>query len=475
MIAGPLLLLVLPLAMAGIVYILLRWATLSALLSVGTALVLGVAVIALPLDQAVSVIGGREVAMGEAVTIFGRELVFEQADRLAMAFLFFTAAGLFFLAWRFSPGTLFFPMGLGLLSLLSGALLIRPLIYAALLFEVAAALSVFTLQMEGRRPSRGALRYLTFTTVALPGLLVTHWLLERYAVTPDETELAGAAAVLLTISFAMLLGVVPFHTWVPAITRSSVPLAAVFVLTVSHGTVWFLLLDFLETYPWLSGQPMFAPLVSGAGLAMVLVGGLLAPARRRLAALIGYASLVDGGAALIALGLNTRLGVMTVLLSVLARPFGLGLLGAGLSGLRACSGGSDERDGLRGLGWRAPGSTAAVVVGALSTAGLPVSAGFVWRWALSRALVPIRPVYVVFILLAGVGVMVGAWRSVSMLLRRLPPAKDRSVVERAASEGRVTSLVVAAAILACLWIGLTPQILASVAVRLADGYTFFQP
>ncbi|RLC86682.1 MAG: hypothetical protein DRI79_09695, partial [Chloroflexi bacterium] len=103
MIAGPLLLLIIPLAMAGIVYILLRWASLSALLAIGTALALGVAVVALPLDQPVRFWGDRQIAMGEPVTFFGRELVLEQADRVAMAFMFFTAAGLFILAWRVAP------------------------------------------------------------------------------------------------------------------------------------------------------------------------------------------------------------------------------------------------------------------------------------------------------------------------------------------------------------------------------------
>jgi hypothetical protein len=147
-ISGALLLLVVPLAMAGVVYILLRWASLSALLAVGTALALGVAVILLPLDQPVRFWGGREITLGETVTFFGRELVVEQVDRWAMAFLFLTSAGIFSLAWRFVPHSLLFPMGLGLLSLLSGALLIRPLIYAALLIEIAAALSVFALHAE---------------------------------------------------------------------------------------------------------------------------------------------------------------------------------------------------------------------------------------------------------------------------------------------------------------------------------------
>jgi NADH:ubiquinone oxidoreductase subunit 2 (subunit N) len=459
--------------MAGIAYILLRWEALSALLAAGTAVALGFAVIALPLDQAVVVLGGRQVAMGEAVTFFGRELALGQADRTAMAFLFFTAAGIFLLGWRFAPGSLLFPMGLGLISLLCGSLLIRPLIYAALLVEIAAALSAFALQGEGRLPTRGGLRYLTFTTMALPGLLVTHWLLERYAITPDETELLSTASVLLAFSFALLLGVVPFHTWVPAVADDSVPLAGSFVLTIGNGTIWFLLLDFLETYPWLSRDPRFGSIVSTAGLAMVVVGGLLSAARRRLGSLMGYAALVDSGAALFALGMNSKMGVTLALLSLLVRPFGLIALAAGLSGLRRRSGGEDGPDALRGLGWKAPWSTVVLFVGTLSIAGMPIGAGFIWRWALFREMAASRPGIVPIFLLATVGVMVGVWRGLSTLLTRPPSPKDRSVVSEEPSEGWLTAAVAIVAVLACVGVGLFPQVIASLAARLAETYTFF--
>jgi formate hydrogenlyase subunit 3/multisubunit Na+/H+ antiporter MnhD subunit len=476
-ISGALLLLVLPLAMAGIVYILLRrLSTLAAWLAVGTALTLGFAAITLPLDQPVQAWGGRQIAMGEAVTFLGRELVFEQSDRMAMAFLFVTSAGLFFLAWRFAPRSLFFPIGLGLLSLLSATLLVRPLIYAALFLEMAAALSVFALQAEGRAPTRGGLRYLTFTTLALPGVLVTHWLLERYAITPDETELLSSASILLAISFALLLGAVPFHTWVTAVAGDSLPLAGTFVLTVGNGAVWFLLLDFLETYPWLGSHPLFTPLLSGVGVAMIVIGALLAPAQRCLGSLIGYAALVDSGAALVALGLNSRLGVSLVLLALSVRPFGLALLAAGLGSLRARAGGGDVMtDDLRGLGWQAPWSTAAVVFGALSIAGLPISAGFIWRWALCRALAPASLGTALFLLVAGASVMVGVWRRFSALLMRPRSPEDRSVISLIPTEGWLTAAVVVVIAAASVGIGLFPQVIAPLADSLAGTYTFFLP
>lgn len=397
--------------------------------------------------------------MGEAVTFLGRALVMQQADQLAMAFLFLTTAGLFALALPIAPRSLLFPVGLGILSLLSGALLVRPLIYAALFVEIAAALSVFILHVEGQPPTRGGLRYLTFTTLALPGLLVTNWLMERYALTPDDTGLLDTTAILLTISFALLMGVVPFHTWAPAVSGSrednNEPLAGAFVLTVGNGAIWFLLLDFLETYPELSSYPHFGSFISSVGLAMVIVGGLLAPAQRRLGRLMGYGALIDTGGALIALGVGGEYGLSLALLSLLVRPFGLGLMAAGLNGLQARTTG-------------APWSTAALVLGGLSVAGLPVSAGFVWRWSLYRSLSPSSSVSALLLLLAGAGVMIGVWRGLSAILARPQSSEDEGYVP----EGRLTAAVVAVAIAACVGIGLFPQPLASLATRLAELYTF---
>jgi len=173
--------------------------------------------------------------------------------------------------------------------------------------------------------------------------------------------------------------------------------------------------------------------------------------------------------------MNSRLGLTLAVLSLLVRPFGLLLMSAGLSGLRACSGGNDDFEALRGLGWQAPWSTAALIFGGLSVAGLPVSAGFAWRWALCRALAPSRPGYALLLLLAGVGVMIGVWRGLSALLVRPRSLENRSVVPLGRPEGRLVAVVVAMAILACVGVGLFPQVLTPLAVRLAEAYTFLSP
>ncbi len=474
MIAGAGVLVLLPLAMGVVAYFLIRWKTLAALCAIATAIVVGVGVLVLPFGQPVDVGGEAQLALGESVSILGRELVLEAGDRIGIAFLFISAAVLFTLAWRFGSQRLLFPVGLGLLSLLTAALLIQPRIYAALLVEIAAVISVLVLQHEGQSPTRGGVRFLAFSLLALPGLLVTHWLLERYAFTPNETALLDTATALWALSFAFLLGVIPFHSWVPAITSDGMPLGGIFVLTIWNGAIWFLLLDFLETYPWLSDHPSFGPLLLTIGLVMVIVGGVLAVAQRRLGRLIGYAALIDTGCALMALSMNSKLGVTLVFLSLLVRPLGLILMASGLSGAWARSH-DDSLDALQGRGWPAPWSTAAFVVGGLSIAGWPLGAGFVWRWAHLRALASYDPRSTLFPLLAGAAVMIGVWRGVSVLFQRPRTPDGRLEPFSISSEDWLTATIVAGAIVACIFIGLFPQTIGPIATHLAESYTFFVP
>jgi multicomponent Na+:H+ antiporter subunit D len=244
---------------------------------------------------------------------------------------------------------------------------------------------------------------------------------------------------------------------------------------VGNNAVWFLLLDFLEAYPWLSSHPDFGDFFLLAGVAMVSVGGLLASAHGRLGSLVGYATLVDNGAALIAMGLNSSLGLMLALLSLFVRPFGLVLMSAGLSGVRASNGNNDNLSALQGIGWKTPWSTAALVLGGLSVAGLPISAGFVWRWSLYRALAPSYPGYAVILILAALGVMVGLWRALAILLERPRSPDNRSVIQPDPAENWLTAIVICLAILVCVGVGLFPQVLAPWAARLADTYTFLAP
>ena len=78
----------------------------------------------------------------------------------------------------------------------------------------------------------GGMRVLVLLALACPLLLVGAWALESYAGEPERVQLLQTAVVSLAIGYGIALGVVPFHTWVPAMYQHGRVLAVVMLHVV---------------------------------------------------------------------------------------------------------------------------------------------------------------------------------------------------------------------------------------------------
>lgn len=481
MIAGPLFLLVLPLALAPVVYLLRRWRLSAAFLASATTLIMAGLCLGLPLDRPVSAFGWK-VALGEPMMVLGREFALELAGGLTLGFIYLIATVAFLFAWRVSQGGLFLPLGLIILSLLSAAVMIRHFLFAVLFLWIASIITVFIIQSDRRGPRRGTLRYLVMVSLAIPPLLITTWLVDLQAINPDNLALLRYAAVLLAIGFAILLAVVPFHGWVSAVAADAPPVVAAFVLTAINAVVLLLMLNFLQSYPWLSEDLQVFGLLRLGGLLMAVVGGLLAFAQRDFSRLLGYAVLGDMGCTLVALGVASPAALTAALLQVAHRSVGLMLSAMGLAVIRHRAGsdsfanpstdlrqGSGQGSGRRlaGVARRLPISTAGLVLGGLSLAGMPLTAGFPSRWAIYRLYHSSAPSLALAMLLSGAGVAFGYLRGLSTLLS--PPTEPG--VKR---EPFIASLIVLGMIILCLGLGLRPQWLLLPVQRMADSFVFLK-
>ncbi|MCJ7548958.1 MAG: hypothetical protein MUQ30_04680, partial [Anaerolineae bacterium] len=242
---GPLFVVGSLLAVAAGLQILRRLTLIVAWASATVAGAIALFVTLVPLDQTVD-LGPISVTLGAPLSILGRVLVIEQVDRLPLTLIALIASVLFLVAWRLLPRSNFFAAGLAILGLLSGALMVEQVVYAALLVEIAALLAIFPLaepivDEQGNRYSgsaRGGLQYMVYTTLALPGLMITQLLLEQFAVFPNDLGLLQTATILLAFSFAVLLGAVPFQSWLSAVAMDGSPPMVTFLFTVNLGAVW---------------------------------------------------------------------------------------------------------------------------------------------------------------------------------------------------------------------------------------------
>ena len=463
MIAGPLFLLALPLALVPVVYLLRRWRLLAASLASATALVMASLCLGLTFDRPVYVLGW-EVALGEPMVVLGREFALDLAGGLTLGFICLIATIAFLFAWRISQGGLFVPLGLIILSLLGAAVTIRHFLFAVLFLWIAGIVVVFIIQGDRQGPGRGALRYLVMVSLAVPPLLITPWLIDLQAVNPDNLALLRYAAFLLAIGFAILLAVVPFHGWVSAMAADAPPVAAAFVLTVTNAVVLLLMLNLLQSYPWLSEDPRVFSVLRLGGLLMAAVGGLLAFAQRDFGHLLGYAVLSDMGCTLVALCTASPVALTAALLQIAHRSVGLMLTAMGLAVVRHHAG-DDSFANLGGVARRLPLSTAGLVLGGLSLAGMPLTAGFPSRWAIYRLFS--SPDLALAMLLSGAGVALGYLRGLSTLLSPSTEPKVRR-------EPFIASLIILGMIIFCLGLGLRPQWLLSPIQRVVESFSFLR-
>ena len=237
----------------------------------------------------------------------------------------------------------------------------------------------------------------------------------------------GLRAGMVFLGFVVGLGVktpiVPFHTWLPpahvdAPAPASTILAGVLLKMGTYGFVRILLSMMPDTFA------RFAVPVAVVGVVSVVYGALVALAQTNLKRLVAYSSVnhmgyVILGVAAAAAGMGgdveaAALALDGATLEMVAHGLITGALFL-LAGSVWDRAGTYELGELGGLAGRAPLTTAAVVVAAFASLGLPGLAGFVAEFQVFAGTFAIYP------LLAGIA-LVGLVITAAMFLRMLQRA-----------------------------------------------------
>jgi len=445
MIPAPMIFLALPWLAAAAVYVCRQrgWRAAEVTVAIGAALTGAALAVWLPLEAA--------PFLRDSFGVLGRRFVMEAADRGALGQIFLLAGLVFFGAALRPQGRFFLAAGTAALGLLAAALFVRPFLFAAIFLELAAALAVFMLADQAHPDTRGALRYLTYKTLGMPFILFTGWLVETSAANPQDPQLLTLATYSLAAGLAILLGVAPFHSWVPVVAEHAPPLATAFVTTVMRVPIVFLTLKLLATEAWLGGNPLVYNMLTLAGFAMVGLGALFVFGQQNLGRSVGYALVIEIGAVLLAIGLGTLAGVEAALAALALRGLGMWLWAVGLDELRR-SAADSSFEALRGLGWRHPFAVTAVAMGMLSLVGLPLMAGFPPRWALLRLLMEQTPALAAILLAAMTSVGVVIMRGLAALTT---PKSPDDVIQP--EESRLGKAAFSAGVLLVLLLGAFPQ------------------
>ncbi len=438
--------------MVALLLIFGRWSTRRAA-SVGALVALGLALLAwaFPIDQVISGPGHLTWRLRPSWEVLGRAFVLTNADRgwLILAYLSLALWLAGAVVARMHPTTA--GLALGVTALGVGALAVRPVVYAALLLELAALGTLPILSPPHRPSRRGVLRWLTFQTLALPALLLAGWLLTMSPQEPAPSYLQPLA-LLLGLGFALMLSLFPFHSALSLLSEETSPYALTFLVVMSTGLVGVWGLGLLRAYPALQSLPETPTGLRAAGVVLWFLAGILAPFQRHAGRVLGYAALTEVGALLAGLGASTGLSAELVLPLWAVRTLGLWLWGASLAALEVRTGHLAYRH-LWGTARRFPILAFGVIIGTMTLAGMPWLMGFPTRIPLWADLARQSPWAVTGALLGSGGLLAAALRLTGVLFTAGTEPAPWGVEER----GNEIALVLGGS-LAIVILGMFPRL-----------------
>jgi NADH-quinone oxidoreductase subunit N len=420
--SAPLLWILLPGLLAILFFVFKKSTKTTALIGCLVALVLAGLAWKMPLSDQIS-LGPWSFQFASSITVLGRQLDLAENTRPILSLIYLMTAFWFGGAYTARTGPYFISLGLGIVSLLTAALAVKPFLFAAFFIQLAAFMSVPLLSPPGQQVGRGVLRFLTFQTVGTPFILLTGWLITGTEAVPGDTASFLQTIIPLGFGFSFLLAVFPFHTWVSMLAEESHPYVAAFILFLLPGIISLFGLGFFESYAWMRNSPLIFTVLRITGIIMVVTGGGMAAFQTHLGRMLGYAVTVDIGLSLISIGIHQGINIGTTGLSpslsiffafFLTRGLALGVWALALSAIRDRSKGMSFRD-VQGVGRTLPLAAAGVVLAHFSMAGYPLMAGFPPRLALFGELGRNFPLLTFWALAGSFGLLIGGLRSLAVM------------------------------------------------------------
>ncbi len=413
------------------------------------AVILAFAAQFIPIGQAL-LLGSFSFKVDSSLNVLGRALTINPAEGSLLALIYGGAALWFFGSLAAENTARIVPMGYMIIGLLVASIAVQPFLYAALFIQMAILISIPMLTSIYDLPGKGILRFLIYQTLAMPFILLAGWLLAGVEASPGDLALAAQSASMLGLGFAFLLAIFPLYNWIPMLMEDSHPFTVGFLLWILPTITLIFLTGFLDRYSWIRSSPQLILALRSAGLVMIATGGLWAAFQRHLGRIMAFGSIAETGFSLLALSIDSRLGIPILFLLIPARTLTLALWSLGLTVIRDNA--ETMRFGaVRGMLRVTPLAGAAVLLATLSASAFPLLAGFPPRLALWENLSSVSTSAAVWMGVGIAGLLTSAIRSLAAL----------SMAEEFTSwlmrENRVQRVMLGMGMIGLFVLGLYPQ------------------
>lgn len=366
-----------------------------------------------PLELAMKV-GSFSIKIDSSLTVLGRVLSIRPSEGPLLALIYGAAALWFFGAEASKTATRLVPQGFMIIALMVASIAVEPFLYAALFIEMAILLAIPMLTSIYRPPGRGVVRFLIYQTLAMPFILLAGWLLGGVEASPGDLALVAQAATMLGLGFAFLLAIFPLYSWIPLLLEETSPYAVGFLLWVLPTMTIIFGAGFLDRYSWLRSAPQLVLALRYLGLLMVVSGGVFAAFQRHLGRIMGYGAIAETGFSLLALSLDSKLGIPILFLLIPARALGLAVWSLSLTIIKEHV--ETMRFGAaRGILRNFPLAGAGMIIAALSTGAFPLLAGFPARLALWEGLARVSLGGALWMTIGIIGLLISSFRSLAVI------------------------------------------------------------
>lgn len=282
---------------------------------------------------------------------------------------------------------------------------------------------------------------------------------------PDGPVLVLTGTALLSVGLLFKVGAVPFHSWIPDVYQGAPTSVTAFMSAATKVAAFGAMLRiFSVALPDLKDD--WRPMLWAVAILTMLVGAILAVTQSDVKRMLAYSSVAHVGFVLTGVIAANRAGVSSILFYLVA--YGFTALGAfALVGLVRDSN-SEVGDISRwaGLGRRSPIFATTFAVLLLAMAGIPLTSGFVSKFAVFQAAVEGGAVPLVIVGVLSSAIAAFFYVRVIVLMFFTEPADDGPVV---VNSGVGTIGAIGLATLVTVVLGVWPQPL----LDLADSAAVF--
>ncbi len=235
------------------------------------------------------------------------------------------------------------------------------------------------------------------------------------------------AAVLMGIGFVFLLGIFPFHSFLPMMLKSLPPYITTYVLFLHTTFVSFFGVALLNQYAWLKESLTVYIILAAVGSMMILLAGILGALQKHYGRLLSYIILTENGYSLLAIGVSFEVGLGHFYTLIIPRVLALGMMALSLEALKSYR--TELNAGaLEDASQYAPWSALGLSLAYFSFIGLPPLAAYPSRLMLWEILSSRNIWMTLFVFLGGISLLIAGFRMVSELYSRTyAPTKVRTI------------------------------------------------